>query len=114
MRHQVSTLTLIGCEKPILRAEITEGGRRGVVERPQLGGYEIDANVLSEVETDAEVRERMARWIVESDSLGIDIPNITIEHVRLFEHLAGLETAISEWGERREAMKTVDDERLRT
>ena len=93
-------------------AEITERGGRVVVERPQLAGYEIDADALSEVETATEVREHMAHWIVESHSLGIDIPDITIEHVRLFERLADLDAAISDWGERREAMKSVDDERL--
>ena len=91
-------------------AEITKRGGRVSVERPQLGGYEIEADALSEV--DAEVRERLARWIVESHSLGIDIPTITIEHVRLFERLADLDAAISEWGERRAAMKSTDDERL--
>ena len=93
-------------------AEITERGGRVVVDRPQLGGYEIEADALSEVETDAEVRERMARWIVESHSLGIGVPNITIEHVRVFERLADLDAAISEWGKQREATKSVDDERL--
>ena len=93
-------------------AEISERGGRVVVDRPQLGGYEIEADVLFEVETDGEVRERLARWIVESHSLGIGIPNITIEHVRVFERLADLDAAISEWGERRETIKSVDEERL--
>ena len=93
-------------------AEITPRGGRVVVERPQSGGYEIEAEALPEVETDAEVRERLARWIVESHALGIDIPTITIEHVRLFERLADLDAALSEWGERRAAMKSTDNERL--
>ena len=93
-------------------AEITERGGRVVVDRLRLGGYEIEADVLFEVETDAEVRERLARWMVESHSLGIRIPNITIEHVHLFERLADLDAAISEWGERRETIKSVDEERL--
>ncbi len=93
-------------------AEITERGGWVVVKHPQRGGYEIEANALPEIETEAEVRERMARWIVESYSLGIDIPTITLEHVRLFERLADLDAAISEWGERRAAMKNADNERL--
>ncbi len=69
-------------------------------------------NALSALEADAGVKERMARWVAESRSLGIDIPNLTDDHVRLFERLAGLEAAIAEWHERREGMKSADDERL--
>ena len=69
-------------------------------------------DALSALEADAGVKERMARWIAESRSLGIEIRNLTIEHVRLFEHLADLEAAIAEWHERREGMKSADDERL--
>ena len=69
-------------------------------------------DALSALEADAGVKERMARWIAESRSLGIDIPNLTDDHVRLFERLADLEAAIAEWHERREGMKSADDERL--
>ena len=69
-------------------------------------------DALSALEADAGVKERMARWIAESRSLGIDLPSLTIEHVRLFERLADLEAAIAEWHERREGMKRADDERL--
>ena len=67
---------------------------------------------LSALEADAGVKERMARWIAESRSLGIDIPNLTNDHVRLFERLANLEAAIAEWHERREGIKSADDEQL--
>ena len=93
-------------------AEITERGGQVVVERLRLGGYQIEADALTEVETDGEVRQRLARWIVESHSLGMGIPDITLEHVRLFERLADLDAAISEWDERRESMKGIDEERL--
>ncbi len=69
-------------------------------------------DALSALEADAGVKERMARWIAESCSLGIDIRNLTVEHVHLFERLADLEAAIAEWHERREGMKSADDERL--
>ena len=69
-------------------------------------------DALSALEADAGVKERMARWIAESRSLGIDIPNLTDYHVRLFERLVDLEAAIAEWHERREGMKSADDERL--
>ena len=69
-------------------------------------------DALSALEADAGVKERMARWIAESRSLGIDIPNLTDDHVRLFERLVDLEAAIAEWHERREGMKSADDERL--
>ena len=69
-------------------------------------------DALFALEADAGVKERMARWIAESRSLGIDIPNLTDDHVRLFERLVGLEASIAEWHERREGMKSADDERL--
>ena len=69
-------------------------------------------DALSALGADAGVKERMARWIAESHSLGIDIPNLTDDHIRLFERLADLEAAIAEWHERREGMKSADDERL--
>ena len=93
-------------------AEVVESADRIIVEHPQLGRYTLDANALSGLEADAGVRERMAHWIAESHSLGINIPNLTIEHVPLFERLADLEAAIAEWHERREGMKSADNERL--
>ena len=48
-------------------------------------------DALSALEADAGVKERMARWIAESRSLGIDIRNLTDDHVRLFERLVDLE-----------------------
>ena len=93
-------------------AEVVESADRIIVEHPQLGRYTLDANALSGLEADAGVRERMAHWIAESHSLGINIPNLTIEYVHLFERLADLEAAILEWHERREGMKSADDERL--
>ena len=93
-------------------AEVVESADWLIVEHPKLGRYMLDANARSVLETDDEARMRMARWIAESCSLGIDIPNLTIEHVHLFERLADLEAAIAEWHERREGMKSADDERL--
>ncbi|MCY3665602.1 MAG: Fic family protein [Gemmatimonadetes bacterium] len=69
-------------------------------------------DALSALEADAGVKERMARWIAESRSLGIDIRNLNNYHVRLFERLADLEAAIAEWHERREGVKSADNERL--
>ena len=92
--------------------EVVESADWLIVEHPKLGRYMLDANARAVLETDDEARMRMARWIAESCSLGIDIPNLTIEHVRLFERLADLEAAIAEWHERREGMKSADDERL--
>ena len=93
-------------------AEVVESADQIAVEHPKLGRYTLDANALSGLEADAGVRERMVYWIVESHSLDIDIPNLTVEHVHLFERLADLEAAIAEWHERREGMKRADDERL--
>ena len=93
-------------------AKVVESVDRIIVEHSKLGRYTLDTNALSELEVDAGVRERMAHWIAESRSLGIDIPSLTIEYVHLFERLADLEAAIAEWHERREGMKSADDERL--
>ena len=93
-------------------AEVVESADWLIVEHPKLGRYMLDANARSVLETDDEARMRLARWIAESRSLGIDIPNLTIEYVRLFERLTDLEAAIAEWHERREGMKSADDERL--
>ena len=93
-------------------AEVVESADQIAVEHPKLGRYMLDANALSGLEDDAGVRERMAHWIAESHSLGIDIPNLTVEHVHLFEHLVDLDATIAEWHERREDMKSADNERL--
>ncbi len=93
-------------------AEITETADRIIIEHPKLGRYMLDTNALSTLEINAEARTRMVCWIAESRSLGLDVPNLTTEHVHLFERLADLEAAISEWNERRESMKSADDERL--
>ena len=92
--------------------EITEFAEQIVVEHPILGRYRLDADTLTVLDADAEVRERMARWIAESHSSGIDIPRLTMEHVHLFERLSDLEAEISEWNEQRQDMRSDDEERL--
>ncbi|MDE2744151.1 MAG: Fic family protein [Gemmatimonadota bacterium] len=93
-------------------AKVVESVDRIIVEHSKLGRYTLDTNAFSELEVDAGGRERIAHWITESRSLGIDIPNLTLEYVHLFERLANLETAIAEWHERREGMKSADYERV--
>ena len=85
-------------------AEIVESADQIMVEHPKLGRYILDTNVLFKLEAETEVRERIAGWDAESPSLGIDIPRLTDDHVRLFERLADWEAAIAEWHERREGM----------
>ena len=93
-------------------ADIVESVGRVVVEHPKLGRYVLDANAVPALAADAAARTRIARWIDESHSLGIDIPDLTVEHVHFFERLADLEAGISEWHERRQDIKQVDEERL--
>ncbi len=93
-------------------AEIVESAEHVIVEHPKLGRYVLDTDGLPVLSADAEARTRMARWIDESHSSGIDIPNLTIEHAHFFERLVDLEAGISEWHERRQDMKHVDEERL--
>ena len=93
-------------------AKVTETADRVIVEHPKLGRYVLDTNALSVLEADAEVRKRMARWIAESHSSAIDVPNFTVEHVHFFERLVDLEAAISEWHGQRQGIQSDDEERL--
>ena len=93
-------------------AEMVESADQVVVDHPKLGRYVLDTNALPALAADAEARTRMARWIDESYSSGIDIPNLTVGHVHFFERLADLEAGISEWRERRQDIEHVDEERL--
>ena len=100
-------------------AEVEPTADRVTVEHPQLGEYRIDANAVALIEGDAsegdaEVRPRMVKWILESRSLNIGIPDMTLEYVRLFESLAALDAARLEWAERQAGMSSVDRERLWT
>ena len=94
-------------------AEVEPTADRVTVEHPQLGEYRIDANAVALIEGDAsegdaEVRPRMVKWILESRSLNIGIPDMTLEYVRLFESLAALDAARLEWAERQAGMSSVD------
>ena len=93
-------------------ADIVESAKHVVVEHPRLGRYVLDANALPLLAVDAETRKRLARWIEESRSLGIRIPSLTLECVQFFQCLADLAARISEWHERRQNLKDIDDERL--
>ena len=93
-------------------ADIVESAKHVVVEHPRLGRYVLDANALPLLAVDAETRKRLARWIEESRSLGIRIPSLTLEFVQFFQCLADLAARISEWHERRQNLKDIDDERL--
>ena len=93
-------------------ARVAEAGDRVTVEHPRLGRYVLHAGALPPLEADAGARERMARWIAESRSLETEVPGLTVEHVHLFQRLADLEAAVSEWNERRQAMKKADEDRL--
>ena len=93
-------------------AEITETVDRVIVEHPKFGRYVLDTNAPSALETNAGARTRMARWIAESRSSDIDVPNVTAEHVHFFERLVDLEAAISEWHKQRQGIQSDDEERL--
>ena len=93
-------------------ARVSQAADLVTVEHPKLGRFVLHSNALSPLETDAGARERMARWIGESRSLDLEIPELTVEHVHLFGRLADLETAVSEWNGRRQAMAEADEERL--
>lgn len=93
-------------------AEVAWTADRVVVEHPRLGAYTMDANALASLAGNAGVRERIVNWIAESHALGIDIPDLAVEHVHLFERLRELEAVAAEWSERRQVMSEADEERL--
>ena len=93
-------------------ARVNEAEGRLSVEHPKLGRYVLDTTASSLLEADAGARQRIARWIGESRSLGLELPSLTVEHVHLFQRLADLEDAVSEWHELRQAIKKADEERL--
>ncbi len=93
-------------------AEITESPERVVVEHPKHGRYGLDTDALLALSADAEAKARIARWLEETSSLGIEFPDLTAEHVDLFQRLASLEASVSEWSQVRQAIKPEDDERL--
>ena len=47
-------------------AKVVESVDRIIVEHSKLGRYTLDTNALSELEVDAEIRERIVHWIAES------------------------------------------------
>ena len=93
-------------------AEIAESPGGVVVEHPKHGRYVLDADALAALAADAEAKALMARWIEESRSLGVELPNLTLEHVDLFVQLSDLEARVSEWHQLRQAIKPEDEERL--
>ena len=92
--------------------EITESPERVVVEHPKHGRYVLNTDALPALSADAEARARIARWLEETSSLGIEFPNLAVEHVDLFGRFAGLEAHISEWHRLRQAIQPEDEERL--
>ena len=77
-------------------ARVSEAADHLTVEHPKLGRFVLDAKASSLLEADAGARQRIARWVVESRSLGLELPSLTVEHVHLFQRLADLEEAISD------------------
>ena len=94
------------------RARVTEAGALVTVEHPRLGRYVMEAKVFSSLRANAGLRERIARWVVESRSLDLDVPTLTLEHLHLFGRLPDLEAAIAEWDNRRQGMEKADEEHL--
>ena len=93
-------------------AEIVESPGGVVVEHPKHGRYVLDADALPALAADAEARALMARWIEETRSRGVELPNLTLEHVDLFVQLTDLEAGILEWRQLRQNIRPEDEERL--
>ena len=93
-------------------AEIVEDRDRVVVEHPKYGRYAVESDALPVLSAEFEVRNRIADWIAESRSHAIDVPDLSLEYVRLFERLADLDRMVSEWNDRRRETRNEDDERL--
>ncbi len=93
-------------------AEIVEDRDRVIVEHPKYGRYAVESDALPVLSAEFEVRNRIADWIAESRSHAIDVPDLSLEYVRLFERLADLDRMVSEWNDRRRETRNEDDERL--
>ena len=93
-------------------ARVSQAADLVTVAHPRLGRFVLHSRALPPLEADAEARERVARWIVESRSWELEVPSLTVEHVHLFQRLGDLEEAVSEWHELRQGMKEADEERL--
>ena len=93
-------------------ARVSQAADLVTVEHPKLGRFVVHSNALPPLEADAGAKERMASWIGESRSLGLELPSLTVEHAHLFQRLADLEETVSEWHQLRQTMKKADEERL--
>lgn len=102
------------CPVTLESAEIVEDTDHITVEHPQYGRYAVETDALPILSDVPEVRNRIAHWMAESHSYTIDIPDISLEHVRLFERLQELDRIISEWKNWRKKMQSKDEDRLWT
>lgn len=102
------------CPVTLESSDIVEYTDRIIVEHPKYGRYAVETDALPILSEVPEVRDRIARWIAESCSHGIGIPDLSLDYVRLFERLAELDRMISEWNDWRQKMQSKDEERLWT
>lgn len=95
-------------------ADIVEDMDRIIVEHPKYGRYAVETDALPILSEVPEVRSRIADWIAESHLHAIDVPELSLEYVRLFEQLAELDRKIAEWNDWRQKMQSKDEDRLWT
>ncbi len=95
-------------------AEIVEHTDSIVVQHPKYGRYVVDSDALPSLPAKSEVRNRIADWIADSRLHGIDVPNLSLEYVQLFERLADLDRMILEWNDRSKKIQSEEDDQLWT
>ena len=94
--------------------ELVEDMDRIFVEHPTYGRYAVETDALPILSEAPEVRKRIADWIAESRSHAVEVPELSLEYVQLFERLTELDRMISEWNDWRQKMRSKDEERLWT
>ena len=94
--------------------ELVEDMDRIFVEHPTYGRYAVETDALPILSEAPEVRKRIADWIAESRSHAVEVPELSLEYVQLFERLAELDRMISEWNDWRQKMRSKAEERLWT
>ena len=83
-----------------------------VIDHPELGRYSLDTTVFHEIKVDARTKERLAHWIAECHSVGMEVPPLGLEAIQFFERLADLESDAATWHELRGGMRKEDADRL--
>ena len=93
-------------------ADVSQSAEYVVVTHPEFGQYQLQVAALHQIESDGELRTRLADWMTESHALGIDIPVIKLALADLFGRMAGLAATLPDWNQLRTSIAPADQQRL--